>query len=187
MLDITDLKTGVIIELDNAPYEVVRYQHSKMGRGGAILRTTLKNLLTGANIERTFRGDSEKFAPADIARNKAQYLYQNGNDYTFMDSKTFDQFSIKGSVIGQNSNFLIEGQEVDLIYFNGNPISIQLPLKMKFKITRAEPAVKGDTVSNPSKNATIETGLTIKVPMFVKEGDTILVDTRDSSYLERIN
>lgn len=185
MLDITDLKTGVIIELDNAPYEVVRYQHSKMGRGGAILRTTLKNLLTGANIERTFR--SEKFNEADIARGKAQYLYQNGDVYTFMDSKTFDQFNIQGSILGQNTNFLVEGQEVDLIYFNSNPISIQLPLKMKFKITQTDPAVKGDTVTNPTKNATLETGLVLKVPMFVKEGDTILIDTRNSSYIERVN
>ncbi|MFH1088760.1 MAG: elongation factor P [Patescibacteria group bacterium] len=187
MLDITDLKTGVIIELDNTPYEVVRYQHAKLGRGGAIMRTTLRNLITGANIERTFRGDNEKFAPADITRGKAQYLYQNGDEYTFMNSKTFDQFNIKSNVLGQNTNFLVEGQEVDLIYFNSNPISIQLPLKMKFKVTQADPAVKGDTVTNPSKNATIETGLILKVPMFVKEGDTILVDTRDNSYIERVS
>jgi len=185
MLDITDLKTGIIIELEGAPYEVVRYQHTKLGRGGAILRTTLKNLLTGANIERTFR--SEKFNEADMSRGKAQFLYQGGGNYTFMDSKTFEQFNLKQEVLGANANYLVEGQEVELVYFNGNPISIQLPLKMKFKITQADPAVRGDTVTNPSKNATIETGLTLKVPMFVKEGDTILVDTRNGSYLERVN
>ena len=187
MLDITDLKTGVIIELEDAPMEVVRYQHTKLGRGGAILRTTLKNLLTGANIERTFRGDSEKFMPADITRAKAQFLYQGGGNYTFMDSKTFEQFNLKQEVLGNNANFLVEGQEVDLVYFNGNPISIQLPMKMKFKITQADMATKGDTVTNPSKNAVLETGLKIRVPMFVKEGDTILVDTRDGSYIERVN
>ena len=184
MLDITDLKTGVIIELDNAPYEVVRYQHTKMGRGGAILRTTLKNLLTGANIERTFR--SEKFNEADIVRSKAQYLYKDGGSFTFMDSKSFEQFNLRQDIIGTNANYLVEGQEIELVYFNGNPISIQLPLKMKFKVTEADPAVKGDTVTNPSKNAAIETGLTLKVPMFVKEGDTILVDTRNGSYIERV-
>ena len=184
MLDITDLKTGVIIELEGAPYEVVRYQHTKLGRGGAILRTTLKNLLTGANIERTFR--SEKFNEADMSRGKAQFLYQGGGNYTFMDSKTFEQFNLKQEMLGANVNYLVEGQEVELVYFNGNPISIQLPLKMKFKITQADPAVKGDTVTNPSKSATIETGMTIKVPMFVKEGDTILVDTRNGSYIERV-
>ncbi|MFA5967298.1 MAG: elongation factor P [Patescibacteria group bacterium] len=185
MLDITDLKTGVIIELEGAPMEVVRYQHTKMGRGGAILRTTLKNLLTGANVERTFR--SEKFNEADITRSKAQYLYKDGGNFTFMDSITFEQFNLSQDVIGHNANYLAEGREVELVYFNGNPISIQLPLKMKFKIIQADPAVKGDTVTNPSKNATLETGMHIKVPMFVKEGDTILVDTRDGSYIERVN
>ena len=185
MLDITDLKTGVIIELDGAPMEVVRYQHSKMGRGGAILRTTLKNLLTGANIERTFR--SEKFNEADMARGKAQYLYKDGNSFAFMDSKSFEQFNIGADVLGHNANYVIEGQEVELVYFNGNPISIQLPLKMRFKITQADPAVKGDTVTNPLKSATLETGLQIRVPMFVKEGDMILVDTRNGSYIERVN
>lgn len=185
MLDITDLKTGVIIELESAPYEVVRYQHTKLGRGGAILRTTLKNLLTGANIERTFR--SEKFNEADITKSKAQYLYKDGDNFTFMDSKSFEQFNLSQDVLGHNTNYLVEGREVELVYFNGNPISIQLPLKMKFKITQADPAVKGDTVTNPSKNATLETGMNLKVPMFVKEGDTILVDTRDGSYIERVN
>ena len=185
MLDITDLKTGVIIELGGAPYEVVRYQHTKLGRGGAILRTTLKNLLTGANIERTFR--SEKFNEADITKNKAQYLYKDGRSFTFMDSKSFEQFNLSRDVLGHNANYLAEGREVELVYFNGNPISIQLPLKMKFKITQADPAVKGDTVTNPSKNAAIETGMNIRVPMFVREGDTILVDTRNGNYIERVN
>ncbi|MEA1909831.1 MAG: elongation factor P [Patescibacteria group bacterium] len=187
MLDITDLKTGVIIELDNAPYEVVRYQHAKLGRGGAIMRTTLKNLLTGTNIEKTFRGDSEKLMPADVNRGKAQYLYKDGGSFTFMDSTTFDQFNIESSVIGTSKNYLKEGMEVNLVYYKGNPISIQLPLKMKFKIIEAEPAVKGNTVNNPTKNATIESGLSLKVPMFIKIGDIILVDTRNGSYLERAN
>lgn len=183
MLDITDLKTGVVIELEGAPYEVVRYQHTKLGRGGAILRTTLKNLLTGANIERTFR--SEKFNEADMSRSKAQFLYKDGDGYTFMDSKTFDQFDLKQEILGTNTNFLIEGQEAELVYFKGQPISVQLPLKMKFKVVQADPAVKGDTVTNPSKNAILETGMKIRVPMFVKVGDTILVDTRNGSYIER--
>lgn len=187
MLDITDLKTGVIIELDGAPYEVVRYQHAKLGRGGAIMRTTLKNLLSGANIEKTFRGDSEKLMPADVSRGKAQFLYKDGTTYTFMDNKSFEQFNINIEIIGINKNYLKEGMEVSLVYFKGNPISIQLPLKMKFKVTDAEPAIKGNTVNNPTKNATIESGFNVKVPMFIKVGDTILVDTRNGSYIERAN
>ena len=184
MLSITDLKTGVVIDIDGAPFEVIKYQHAKMGRGGAILRTTLKNLITGANLEKTFKGDS-KFNTADINKNKAQFLYREGNDYLFMDTVTFDQFPLSQEVLGRNINFLIEGQEINIKYFNKRPIDVELPLKMKFKVTQAEPAVKGDSVGNPTKNATIETGLQVKVPLFVKIGDTILVDTRTNGYIER--
>lgn len=184
MLGMTDLKTGVVINLEDAPYEVVKYQHSKMGRGGAVMRTTLKNLLTGNNIERTFR-DSDKFDRADMARAKSQFLYKSGNDYVFMDLTSFEQFELPGTVLGFSGQFLTEGLEVDLLTFNGTAINVQLPAKMRFKVTEAEPAVKGDTANNPSKNITIETGLTLKAPMFVNQGDYIMVDTRDASYIER--
>ncbi len=184
MLSITDLKTGVVIDIDNTPYEVVKYLHSKMGRGGAILRTTLKNLLTGQNIERTFRGE-EKIEAADISYKQAQFLYRQGSHFTFMDSTTFDQFEIDSHVIGFAANFLIDGQAVELMTFNGTPINVKLPTKMTFKIIEAEPAVKGDTANNPLKTVKIETGLEVKTPMFVNQGDTIVVDTRDGSYIER--
>lgn len=184
MLGMTDLKTGVIIDLEGVPHEVIKYQHSKMGRGGAVVRTTLKNLLSGNNIERTFR-DSDKLAPADMKRKKSQFLYRQGNDFVFMDLDTFEQFEIPATTIAGSGDYLTEGLEVDLVFFNGQPINIQLPLKMKFKVTYAEPAVKGDTANNPSKNATIETGVNIRVPMFVNEGDMVVVDTRDGSYIER--
>ncbi len=184
MLSLNEIKTGVTIELEGAPYEVVKYQHSKMGRGGAVLRTTLKNLLTGNNIERTFHGE-EKFNPVNLEHHKAQFLYRQGSDFVFMDSQNFDQFNIGSSIIGFASNFLKDGQEVDLIFYNGQPINTQLPTKMPFKVTEAEPAVRGDTATNPQKNITIETGMTLRAPMFINAGDTILVDTRDGSYLER--
>lgn len=184
MLDITDLKTGVVIDIDGAPFEITKYQHAKLGRSGAILRTTLKNLLTGANIEKTFKGDT-KFIPADIEKNKAQFLYQECTGYVFMDSNSFEQFTISQEILHRNANFLREGIVIDVTYFNGQPINIVLPLKMKFKIINADPAIKGDTVNNPTKNAELETGLRLKVPMFVKTGDMILVDTRDGSYVER--
>jgi len=184
MLSMTDLKTGVTINIEGAPYEVVKYQHSKMGRGGAVMRTTLKNLLTGNNIERTFR-DSDKFDAADLAKSKAQFLYREGNGFVFMDSTTFDQFTIDAATIGFTSNFLTEGLEVELLMFNGNPINVNLPTKMVFTVAESEPAVKGDTANNPMKNATLETGLSVRVPMFVAAGDKLVIDTRDGAYVER--
>ncbi|MBU1083397.1 elongation factor P [Patescibacteria group bacterium] len=186
MLDLNQVKTGTILDLDGAPFEVVKYQHAKLGRGGAILRTTLKNLLTGANIEKTFRGDA-KFELADIRRGKVQFLYREGNNFLFMDSATFDQFPIGKEILGGQTNFLTEGLEVEVVYFRDLPININLPMKMKFKVVDAEPAVKGDTITNPSKNAKIETGMAIKVPMFINNNDFILVDTRDGTYIERVN
>ncbi|MEZ4210623.1 MAG: elongation factor P [Patescibacteria group bacterium] len=184
MLGMNDLKTGVVINFNNAPHEVVKYQHSKMGRGGAVVRTTLKNLITGNNIENTFR-DSDKLLPADMQRTKAQYLYRQGDDFMFMDMTSFEQFQIPGTVIAGAGDFLSEGLEVTIKLFEGKPINIELPAKMNFKVTYAEPAIKGDTANNPTKNATIETGLEIRVPMFINQGETIVVDTRDGSYIER--
>lgn len=186
MLDLNQVKTGAILDLDGSPFEVIKYQHSKQGRGGAILRTTLKNLLTGANVEKTFRGDA-KFELADIHRGKVQFLYREGNNFMFMDSTTFDQFAIARDILGGQINFLTDGLEVEVMYFQNQPINISLPTKMKFKVIESEPAVKGDTVTNPSKNAKIETGMELKVPMFINTGDTIMVDTRDGAYLERVN
>lgn len=184
MYSITDLKTGVTINLDGAPYEVVKYQHSKMGRGGAVLRATLKNLLSGNNVEKTFHGE-EKFVPADLQSRKSQYLYRDGADFVFMDLETFEQFHIPSSTVGFASNFLMDGQEVTLLTFEGRPINLRLPTKMTFKVAEADPAVKGDTANNPSKTIKLETGLELKAPMFVNQGDSIIVDTRDGTYIER--
>ena len=184
MLSLNDLKTGIAINLDGTPFEVVKYQHVKMGRGGAMMRTTLKNLLTGNSVEKTFKGD-EKFVPADISPIRAQFLYRQGENFVFMDSSTFDQFELDAKLVGFAQNFLKDGQEVELITFNGNPINIRLLTKMTFKVTEAEPAVKGDTATNPQKNVTIETGYSLRAPMFIKEGENIVVDTRDGSYIER--
>lgn len=184
MLSINDLKTGATINLDGTPFEVVKYQHAKLGRGGAMLRTTLKNLLTGNNIERTFKGD-EKLVPADIDFQKAQFLYRQGNNFVFMDSTTFEQFEIDHQTVGFLSNFLKDGQEVELITFDSSPINIKLPVKMTFEVTQADPAVRGGTANNPSKNIEIETGYKLRAPMFINVGDNIVVDTRDGSYIER--
>lgn len=184
MLSITNLKTGIVIDVDGVPFEVIKSQHTQLGRGGAILRTTLKNLITGANIEKTFKGDS-KIASANISKNKAQFLYKEGTNYVFMDSSTFEQFNLNQQIIGNNTNFLTEGLTINIKYFNKQPINIELPIKMPFKVTQAEPAVKGDSVSAPTKNIVIETGLKLRVPLFIKVDDIILIDTRTGIYIER--
>lgn len=184
MLSISNLKNGVVVDIDGAPFEVVKYQHVKQARGGAMLRTTLKNLISGNNIEKTFRGD-EKIKAANIDKIKAQFLYRQGSDFVFMDSTTFDQFTIEATTIGFLANFMKDGQIVDLLTFDGNPINASIPLKMPFKVIEAEPAIKGGTTTNPMKNVKIETNFELKAPMFINENDMIIVDTRDGTYVER--
>ena len=184
MLSINDLKIGTKIIFLGAPYVVAFSQHSKSGRSGAVLRSKLKNLLDGSTIEHTFAG-AEKIEPAELETKKAQFLYGDGENYNFMDSKTFEQFSLFKKQIGESSKFLKDGSEVDLLYFDDKPINIQLPIKISFKVTYTEPGFKGNTASTVTKPATIETGAELGVPLFIKEGDEIIVDTRTGEYVER--
>jgi len=181
---IADLKPGMLIELDGLPHLVIKAQHAKLGRGGAMLRTTLRNLVTQAQFERTFKGD-EKFLPANLARRKAQVLFQDEGAFIFMDSENFEQFNLPKATLSENKNFLKEGELVEIFYFKERPLSVNLPIKMKFRVIEAEPNVKGNSATTPTKNARIETGYQLKVPIFIKVGDTIIIDTRDGSYVER--
>lgn len=189
MLNINDLKPGVRAIFNEQPHVVVSAEHSKQGRAGGILRSKLKNLITGAQFEHTFAG-AEKLEEAELETRKAQFLYcddpttAGGNAY-FMNPADFEQFEIALTKISDVKKFLKEGEEVELLYFEGNPINIQLPIKMKFRITYTEPGFKGNTTSNVLKPATIETGAEIKVPIFVKVGDEIIIDTRTGEYVER--
>lgn len=184
MLSITDLKTGTAFEFENQPYTVVYSEHSKLGRGGAIMRTKIKNLLTGAIIDRTFKGN-ESFGEVDLERKKAQYLYQENDIYYFMDATSFEQFEIEGAKIGIGKNYLKEGLNVDVVYYKDEPINVELPIKLPLEITYTEPGFKGDTVSSTTKPATLETGAEINVPLFIKIGDKVIVDTRTGKYVER--
>lgn len=186
MYSINNLKPGVLIELGGVPYSILEAKHLKMGRGGAILQTKLKNLMTGAILDKNFKG-AEKFQPADVEQKSFQYLYNQQNSYFFMDSKTFEQISLDDKQIGNNKNFLKESLSYDIFFFQGNPIDLELPIKIVFKVIKTEPAVKGNTVSSATKKATIETGFTLSVPLFIKEGEKIRVDTRSGQYLERAN
>lgn len=184
MLDINDLKLGTRIIFNDQPYVVVFSQHSKLGRGGGILRSKIKNLIDGSTIDHTFAG-AEKIEAAELETKKAQFLYGDGENFNFMDSSSFEQFSMTKKQLGDVIKFLKDGSEVDLLYFNNEPINIQLPIKMSFKVTYTEPGFKGNTASTVTKPATIETGAEVNVPLFIKENDNIVLDTRTGEYVER--
>lgn len=184
MLTIGDIKNGKNIIFNDNPYKVLYTEHSKMGRAGAVLRTKLKNLLNGSVLERTFQG-AEKVDEADITSSKAQYLYAEGNNYCFMDSDDYDQFTLSKDVLGEATNYLVEGTEVTILNFNGIPINLEVPIKVKLKVIEAPPGIKGDTVSSGGKLVTLETGLKIGAPLFVKEGDSIIVNTERGEYVSR--
>jgi elongation factor P len=184
MYSINDLKTGTTFELDGNPYLVLEYQHSKMGRGGAVLRTKIRNLVTGAVLSRTFQG-SDKFNEVRIERRKVQYLYHDAGRYYFMDQTDFTQFDMSAEDLGTAKNYLKDGEVVQFQYYESTPINIDLPVKMVFEVTEAVKGLKGDTVSASTKSVKIETGLSVNVPLFVKQGDKIRIDTRTGEYVER--
>lgn len=184
MLDINEIKTGKNIVWNNIPYAVLHHEHSKTGRAGAVLRTKIKNLLTGAVMEKTFQG-SEAVYEADIAKSKAQYTYREGDNYNFMDNENYEQFALSSDALGENTNYLKEGTEVTLLNFNGNPINIELPIKIKLKVIEAPPGVRGNTVSTGGKVVKLETGIKITAPLFVNEGDEVIVNTEKGEYVSR--
>ena len=181
---ITDLKSGTLIELSDKPYLVLEYQHSKLGRGSGIMRTKLKDLNSGAIITKVFKGE-EKIEPAEVDKIKTQYLYSDGGNYYFMNNETFEQFAIAKVQLGDQGKFLQEGGEVTILSYNSKPINIELPIKLTLKIIEADPSVRGNTKNAPTKNAVLENGLKVKVPIFIKAGDKIIVDTRTGEYVER--
>ena len=185
MLGITDLKTGVKIQLDGAPYLVTWSQHSKQARGGGVMKTKLKNIVSGSTIERTFQGH-DKIAPADIGFRRAQFLYANGDDYEFMDQESFETVNFEKEQLGDMVFFLRDGMDVDIQYFENRPINIQLPPKMEFEIVETEPGVIGDTAAGGNKLAVTDTGYTVKVPLFIKKGEKIFINTDTGDYCERV-
>ncbi len=184
MLGINEIKTGKNIVLNGEPYAVIFCEHSKMGRAGAVLRTKLKNLITGAVLEKTFQG-AEKIEEAEMIKSKAQYLYREGENYVFMDGKNYDQFFLSSETLGGSAKYLIEGTEVVVLNFNNNPVNIELPIKIKLKVVEAPPGIKGDTASGGGKLAKLENGLEITTPLFVKKDDEIIVNTEKGEYVSR--
>ena len=185
-VDTAQFRNGLKIELDGEPYTIVSFQHVKPGKGGAFVRTKVRNLKNGRTIDRRFRS-GEKVDEADIQDNRMSYLYRDGENLVFMDSQTFEQIPFSEAQVGDAKEFLKENLEVDVLFWRGKPINIELPPFIEVKITRCEPGIKGDTASNVTKPATIETGAIVQVPLFVKEGERIRVDTRTGEYVERVS
>jgi len=184
-LSITNLKKGVLFQLEGEPFRVVEYNQKVMGRGGSIVNVRIKSLLDGKVLEKTFKGN-EQLDSADVTNQTVQYLYSNGTNFFFMNQDTFNQFEVSSDMVGDAAGFMKEGDTVQLQFFNDSPINVELPKNVPLKVTYTEDAVKGDTSSSISKDATLETGITIKVPAFIKTGDEISVDTASGSYRERV-
>jgi len=185
VIDVNDLRKGVTFEFDGNLYKVLEYSHHKPGRGNATIRTKLRNLRTGAVIERTFTS-GERVPDIRLDHHIVQYLYSDGNLYHFMDTETYEQPVLNRSVLGEAVDFLKEGLEVKLTFFGEEPLDIELPTAVDLKVVEAEYAVKGDTATGATKSVVTETGLKVQVPLFVENGSTIRVDTRTGQYLTRV-
>jgi elongation factor P len=179
-----DLKNGMALLLDDGLFEVVEFQHVKPGKGGAFVRTTLKNIRNGAQADRTFRA-GEKVERAMIDKREMQFLYRAGEDYVFMDNTTYDQMNVGPDSLGEASNYLVESSEAVLKMFGDEIVGIDLPAAVELNIAETEPGIQGDRVSGARKPATLETGLVIQVPLFVGPGERVKVDTRTGEYLTR--
>lgn len=180
----TDLKKNTLITLNGQPYKVVEYAQKVMGRGGSIVNVKVKNLITGALLPKTFKGQ-EKIEPAEVVTRKVQYLYTDGEKYYFMNPENFEQYELAREMVGEAKDFMRDGDEMEIQFYNESPINLVLPKNLWLKVTYTENAVKGDTSTSVMKNATVETGVTIKVPAFIKEGDVISIDTDTYEYRER--
>ena len=184
MINVNDLKVGMTIMYENNIYSVMDTQHVKPGKGAAFVQAKLKNLRSGSSVENRFNS-SDKVEPARIYKKPMQYLYQMNDVYYFMDMNTYEQVEINKSQIGNDSELLKENLEVDIIFFEGEMLGMNLPDKIALKVTHTEPAVKGNTTSSAMKDATLETGKVVKVPLFIEEGEEILVSSKDGKYVSR--
>ena len=183
-INVNDFKTGVTITFENNIYSVIEFQHVKPGKGTAFVKAKLKNLRTGGTIEHTFNAGT-KVDTARIEKKAMQYLYTMGDTYYFMNMNDYDQIELDKSQVGDNAKFLKENLEVYITFYEGEMLGIDLPDKVELKITHSEPGVKGNTSTSAMKDATLETGHTIKVPLFINEGETVIISTKDGKYVSR--
>lgn len=185
MISTGDLKKGITIEMDGTLYQIIDWQHIKVGRGSAQVRLKLRDIRGGHNIERTFQA-GEKFARARMDRHTVQYLYSDGDLFHFMDSESYEQIMLNREQLGDAVDYLKEGISLDILYYKEEPISVELPNSVELQVVETEPGFRGDTATNLNKPAKLETGITIQIPLFVNVGEVIRVDTRTGAYLERV-
>jgi elongation factor P len=186
MATTNDLKNGMTLDLDGVLWNVVEFQHVKPGKGGAFVRTKLKNVLTGQVVDRTFNAGT-KVDTATVDKREMQYLYQDGNDYVFMDAETYDQIHVPAAAVGDATSYLLENMTATVATHDNNVLYVELPASVELTITYTEPGVQGDRSTGGNKPATLETGATVQVPLFITQGEKIKVDTRDGRYLGRVN
>ena len=184
MINVNDIKNGMTLMIEGNIYQVVEFLHVKPGKGSAFMKTKLKNMRTGGIVERTFN-TNVKFEKANISRSNVQYLYNTGDTYYFMNMETYEQLELSADQIGDDKYYLIENGTVDVVQFEGELLGIVLPDKIEFTVTETEQAVKGNTTNNAQKDAYVETGLLVRVPLFIEQGEKILVTTADGKYSSR--
>ncbi|MCL2625866.1 MAG: elongation factor P [Cystobacterineae bacterium] len=186
MIDTSEFRKGLKIEIDNEPFEIVDFQHVKPGKGSAFVRTSIRSLITGRVLQPTLKS-GEKVGKPDIEDKEMQFLYQQGDEFYFMDNRSYEQTFLSASVLGDARDFLKENIDVSILFYNGAAIGVSLPNSVDLKVVQCDPSVRGDTVTGASKPAKLETGYTVNVPLFINEGDVLKIDTRDGKYLTRVS
>ena len=186
MIDTSDFRNGLKIEIDGEPFEIVFFQHVKPGKGSAFVRTKIRSLTSGRMLEPTFRS-GDKVEKSDIEEREMQYLYEQGGEYHFMDAKSYEQTYLSREQLGEAGNFLKENLTVHIMFHNGIPIGVNVPNAVDLKVVKCDPGMKGDTVTGAQKPATLESGYVVNVPLFINEGEVLRIDTRTGEYLTRVN
>ena len=185
MYSTAEFKKGLKIEIDGTPYAIIDFQHVKPGKGGAFVRTKMKSLLTGRVLDQTFRS-GERVKKPDLMEREMQYLYREGDSFCLMDNETYEQIMLTGDQMGEATLYLTENMDLQVLFFNQQPVAVELPNFVELAVSQAEPGLRGDTASGGTKPATLESGAVIQVPLFINAGDRLKVDTRSGSYIERV-
>jgi elongation factor P len=185
-MDVSELRKNAKIDIDGQPYVVVDFQFVKPGKGQGLYKCKIKNMITGSVLDRTWRS-GERFEPANVESKQMQFLYVNGGAYTFMDNESFEQVELQAEIIGDDKSFLLDQLNVDVLFYNERAVGISLPSHVIMEIVESEPGVKGDTATNVTKTAKVQTGYEVQVPIFIKVGEKVKIDTRTGAYVERVN